>query len=84
MGKKDASGIHGTQVDQYRKQIGKQDYKKAKKSLKASKAAHDLKKSSTPVKDTILIVLTGLCAVVALYLTLYWYLNNKEPIFDDV
>ncbi|XP_053401947.1 triple QxxK/R motif-containing protein-like [Mercenaria mercenaria] len=83
MGRKDAAGIHGSPVDQYRKQIGKQDYKKAKKSLKSTKAAHDLKKSSTPVKDTVLIVLTGLCAVVGLYFILYWYLN-KEAVLDDV
>lgn len=78
MGRKDAAGTHGSPVDIYRKQIGKQDYKKAKKSLKSSKAAHDLKKSSSPVKDTVLILFTGLCFVVGLYFGLYWYLNKES------
>uniref|UniRef100_A0A671UZS4 Triple QxxK/R motif-containing protein n=1 Tax=Sparus aurata TaxID=8175 RepID=A0A671UZS4_SPAAU len=46
MGRKDASAT-GLPVDQYRKQIGKQDYKKTKSVLKATRLKAEAKKNST-------------------------------------
>ncbi|XP_075961723.1 triple QxxK/R motif-containing protein isoform X1 [Anarhichas minor] len=46
MGKKDACGT-SVPVDQYRKQIGKQDYKKTKSALKATRLKADAKKNSS-------------------------------------
>uniref|UniRef100_A0A3Q1FG24 Triple QxxK/R motif-containing protein n=1 Tax=Acanthochromis polyacanthus TaxID=80966 RepID=A0A3Q1FG24_9TELE len=46
MGKKDASATR-LPVDQYRKQIGKQDYKKTKSALKATRLKAEAKKSSS-------------------------------------
>uniref|UniRef100_A0A3B4U7C2 Triple QxxK/R motif-containing protein n=1 Tax=Seriola dumerili TaxID=41447 RepID=A0A3B4U7C2_SERDU len=46
MGKKDASAT-GLPVDQYRKQIGKQDYKKTKSVLKATRLKAEAKKNSS-------------------------------------
>ncbi|KAL4234918.1 hypothetical protein ACF0H5_006559 [Mactra antiquata] len=80
MGRKDANGMQSAPVEQYRKQIGKHDYKKSKKKLQSIKDARDLKKSSSPVKDTILIVITGLCVVMGLYFLLYWYLEKDLPV----
>uniref|UniRef100_A0AAQ5Z1S5 Triple QxxK/R motif-containing protein n=1 Tax=Amphiprion ocellaris TaxID=80972 RepID=A0AAQ5Z1S5_AMPOC len=49
MGKKDASATR-LPVDQYRKQIGKQDYKKTKSALKATRLKAEAKKSSSGFK----------------------------------
>ncbi|GLD65881.1 triple QxxK/R motif-containing protein isoform X6 [Lates japonicus] len=46
MGKKDASTTK-LPVDQYRKQIGKQDYKKTKSALKATRLKAEAKKTSS-------------------------------------
>ncbi|MED6255290.1 hypothetical protein ATANTOWER_007306, partial [Ataeniobius toweri] len=46
MGKKDA-GATKLPVDQYRKQIGKQDYKKTKSVLKATRLKAEAKKNSS-------------------------------------
>ncbi|TKS88434.1 Triple QxxK/R motif-containing protein [Collichthys lucidus] len=45
-GRKDASAT-GLPVDQYRKQIGKQDYKKTKSALKATRLKAEAKKNSS-------------------------------------
>uniref|UniRef100_A0A8W4FMC3 Triple QxxK/R motif-containing protein n=1 Tax=Sus scrofa TaxID=9823 RepID=A0A8W4FMC3_PIG len=49
MGKKDASTIK-LPVDQYRKQIGKQDYKKTKPILRATKLKAEAKKTAIGIK----------------------------------
>nr|XP_020462626.1 triple QxxK/R motif-containing protein isoform X2 [Monopterus albus] len=46
MGKKDANATQ-LPVDQYRKQIGKQDYKKTKSVLKATRLKAEAKKTSS-------------------------------------
>ncbi|XP_054620419.1 triple QxxK/R motif-containing protein isoform X2 [Dunckerocampus dactyliophorus] len=46
MGRKDASATK-LPVDQYRKQIGKQDYKKTKSVLKATRLKAEAKKNSS-------------------------------------
>ncbi|XP_052231466.1 triple QxxK/R motif-containing protein-like [Dreissena polymorpha] len=79
MGRKDANSTHSAPVDTYRKQIGKHDYNKEKRKLKAAKAAADLKKSSSPVKDTVMVLITGLLLIGGLYVGLYWYLNKELP-----
>ncbi|NXG45597.1 TRIQK protein, partial [Psilopogon haemacephalus] len=57
MGRKDASTAR-TPVDQYRKQIGKQDYKKTRPMLRATRLKAEAKK-------------TGLGVKVEIYLTAY-------------
>uniref|UniRef100_A0A452DXL1 Triple QxxK/R motif-containing protein n=1 Tax=Capra hircus TaxID=9925 RepID=A0A452DXL1_CAPHI len=49
MGRKDASTIK-LPVDQYRKQIGKQDYKKTKPILRATKLKAEAKKTAIGIK----------------------------------
>lgn len=78
MGKKDAAGLRSAPVDQYRKQIGKQDWKKSKREIKSSKVQADKKKTATPVKDTLMILMAGLMVIVGSYLLLYWYLNKEQ------
>ncbi|KAK3085666.1 hypothetical protein FSP39_006894 [Pinctada imbricata] len=46
-GKKDASQNKGTPVEQYRKNIGKQDYKKSKKEMKLIKQRADAKSTTS-------------------------------------
>ncbi|KAI2550665.1 TRIQK isoform 18, partial [Pan troglodytes] len=51
MGRKDAATIK-LPVDQYRKQIGKQDYKKTKPILRATKLKAEAKKTAIGIKST--------------------------------
>ncbi|KAM9050256.1 triple QxxK/R motif-containing protein isoform 2-T2 [Megaptera novaeangliae] len=51
MGRKDASTIK-LPVDQYRKQIGKQDYKKTKPILRATKLKAEAKKTAIGIKNS--------------------------------
>ncbi|NXT13259.1 TRIQK protein, partial [Prunella fulvescens] len=61
MGRKDASTSR-TPVDQYRKQIGKQDYKKTRPMLRATRLKAEAKKTALGVKvETSLIAQTTLC-----------------------
>ncbi|XP_045914879.1 triple QxxK/R motif-containing protein isoform X5 [Micropterus dolomieu] len=55
MGKKDASATR-LPVDQYRKQIGKQDYKKTKSVLKATRLKAEAKKNSSGFRSAGLIL----------------------------
>uniref|UniRef100_A0A8C0UMG3 Triple QxxK/R motif-containing protein n=1 Tax=Cyanistes caeruleus TaxID=156563 RepID=A0A8C0UMG3_CYACU len=50
MGRKDASTSR-TPVDQYRKQIGKQDYKKTRPMLRATRLKAEAKKTALGVKS---------------------------------
>uniref|UniRef100_A0A8C4V9Q3 Triple QxxK/R motif-containing protein n=1 Tax=Falco tinnunculus TaxID=100819 RepID=A0A8C4V9Q3_FALTI len=52
MGRKDASTAR-TPVDQYRKQIGKQDYKKTRPMLRATRLKAEAKKTALGVKVEI-------------------------------
>uniref|UniRef100_A0A8C7DLG7 Triple QxxK/R motif-containing protein n=1 Tax=Oncorhynchus kisutch TaxID=8019 RepID=A0A8C7DLG7_ONCKI len=49
MGRKDACAAMAP-VDQYRKQIGKQDYKKTKSALKLTKLKAEAKKSAPGIR----------------------------------
>ncbi|XP_061902256.1 triple QxxK/R motif-containing protein isoform X1 [Entelurus aequoreus] len=51
MGRKDASATK-LPVDQYRKQIGKQDYKKTKSVLKATRLKAEAKKNSSAFRPS--------------------------------
>ena len=50
MGKKDAQRAHMTPVDQYRKNIGKHDYKRTKKDVRKIKSEAEIRKSSTTLR----------------------------------
>ncbi|XP_063040818.1 triple QxxK/R motif-containing protein isoform X2 [Engraulis encrasicolus] len=81
MGRKDASAAK-LQVDQYRKQIGKQDYKKTKGSLKATRLKAEAKKSAAGVRDIILTVVAILFFLLCVYA--FFYLNLRTELDLDV
>ncbi|XP_028317104.1 triple QxxK/R motif-containing protein [Gouania willdenowi] len=78
MGRKDASATN-LPVDQYRKQIGKQDYKKTKSALKATRLQAEAKKNSSGIRDALLVIaaiaLFVLCVYAFFYLNLSTELN---------
>ncbi|NWH59639.1 TRIQK protein, partial [Geococcyx californianus] len=55
MGRKDASTAR-TPVDQYRKQIGKQDYKKTRPMLRATRLKAEAKKTALGIKVEIYLI----------------------------
>ncbi|CAH1270276.1 triple QxxK/R motif-containing protein-like [Branchiostoma lanceolatum] len=76
MGRKEVSS--GTlNVDQYRKKIGKQDWKKAKKDVKATKQQKDMKESAMGIKDVALIVTAFAFMLGVIYIFLYMYLDQQ-------
>ncbi|XP_022603029.1 triple QxxK/R motif-containing protein [Seriola lalandi dorsalis] len=81
MGKKDASAT-GLPVDQYRKQIGKQDYKKTKSVLKATRLKAEAKKNSSGFRDAFLVIAAILFFVLCVYA--FFYLNLSTEINLDV
>ncbi|KAJ0003314.1 hypothetical protein NQD34_008412 [Periophthalmus magnuspinnatus] len=81
MGKKDASATK-LPVDQYRKQIGKQDYKKAKSFLKATRLKAETKKNSSGLRDAFLVVVAILVFVLCVYA--FFYLNLSTEVDLDV
>ncbi|XP_070605324.1 triple QxxK/R motif-containing protein [Erythrolamprus reginae] len=78
MGKKDASAK--TPVDQYRKQIGKQDYKKTKPMLKAARLKAEAQKTAPGIKEVSLILVAILVFLLACYA--FFYINLSEE--DDL
>ncbi|XP_071356398.1 triple QxxK/R motif-containing protein isoform X1 [Trachinotus anak] len=81
MGKKDASAT-GLPVDQYRKQIGKQDYKKTKSVLKATRLKAEAKKNSSGFRDAFLVIAAILFFVLCIYA--FFYLNLSTELDLDV
>ncbi|XP_029370810.1 triple QxxK/R motif-containing protein [Echeneis naucrates] len=81
MGKKDASAV-GLPVDQYRKQIGKQDYKKTKSVLKATRLKAEAKKNSSGFRDAFLVIAAILFFVLCIYA--FFYLNLSTELNLDV
>lgn len=81
MGRKDASTIK-LPVDQYRKQIGKQDYKKNKPILRATKLKAEAKKTAIGIKEVGLV----LAAILALLLAFYacFYLRLSTDVDPDL
>ncbi|XP_040210567.1 triple QxxK/R motif-containing protein [Rana temporaria] len=76
MGKKDASATK-TPVDQYRKQIGRQDYKKNKPVLKATRLKAEAKKTAIGIKEVFLVVVAILVLLLAFYA--FFYLKLTHP-----
>ncbi|KAJ7338995.1 hypothetical protein JRQ81_012897 [Phrynocephalus forsythii] len=77
MGRKDASSSR-TPVDQYRKQIGKQDYKKNRPMLKATRLKAEAKKTAPGIKEVSLILGAILIFLLACYA--FFYLNLSKDI----
>ncbi|KAF4100328.1 triple QxxK/R motif-containing protein [Onychostoma macrolepis] len=81
MGKKDASSVK-LPVDQYRKQIGKQDYKKTKPALRATRLKAEAKRSAPGIRDTILVIVAVLLFLLGVYA--FFYLNLSTELDLDV
>lgn len=81
MGRKDAS-TNALPVDQYRKQIGKQDYKKTKSVLRATRLKAEAKKNSSGFRDAFLVVVAILFFVLCIYA--FFYLNLSTELNLDV
>lgn len=81
MGRKDSSTTK-LPVDQYRKQIGKQDYKKTKPILRATKLKAEAKKTAIGIKEVGLV----LAALLALLLAFsaFFYLRLSANIDSDL
>lgn len=77
MGKKDASATR-IPVDQYRKQIGRQDYKKNKPVLKATRLKAEAKKTAIGIKEVFLVVAAILVFLLAFYA--FFYLKLTQPV----
>lgn len=83
MGKKDASTIK-LPVDQYRKQIGKQDYKKTKPILRATKLKAEAKKTAIGIKEVGLVLAAILALLLAFYAFFYLRLTTDvDPDLDQ-
>ncbi|KAK3760037.1 hypothetical protein RRG08_064709 [Elysia crispata] len=76
MGRKDASAFNSQPVEQYRKQIGKQDWKKSKHAIKNMKNRSDHGSDATPQQIVIMIALVVL-ATAGLYVLLLWYVGGS-------
>ncbi|XP_012691522.1 triple QxxK/R motif-containing protein isoform X2 [Clupea harengus] len=83
MGKKDATTAK-LPVDQYRKQIGKQDYKKTKVALKATRLKADALRSAPGIKDILLVVVAILVFVLCVYAFFYLNLSMELDLDNDV
>lgn len=83
MGKKDASATK-LPVDQYRKQIGKQDYKKTKSFLKATRLKAEAKKTSSGLRDGFLVVVAILVFFLCVYAFFYLNLSTELNLDADV
>ncbi|KAL7830264.1 hypothetical protein SRHO_G00313910 [Serrasalmus rhombeus] len=83
MGKKDANAAR-LPVDQYRKQIGKQDYKKTKPALRATRLKAEAKRSAPGIRDTILVILAVLVFLLGVYAFFYLNLSTELNLDNDV
>ncbi|XP_028673627.1 triple QxxK/R motif-containing protein [Erpetoichthys calabaricus] len=81
MGRKDANNSR-LPIDQYRKQIGKQDYKKNKSVLKETKIKAEAKRSAPGIRDIILILVAVLILLFVVYS--FFYLNLAKEIELDI
>ncbi|XP_075069881.1 triple QxxK/R motif-containing protein [Mixophyes fleayi] len=82
MGKKDASTTR-TPVDQYRKQIGRQDYKKNKPVLRATRLKAEAKKTAIGIKEVFLVLVAILVLLLAFYAFFYLNLTQTTESSDD-
>lgn len=81
MGRKDSSSTK-LPVDQYRKQIGKQDYKKTKPILRATKLKAEAKKTAIGIKEVGLLLAAILTLLLAFYA--FFYLRLSTSIDSDL
>ncbi|XP_074056231.1 triple QxxK/R motif-containing protein [Macrotis lagotis] len=82
MGRKDASTLK-LPVDQYRKQIGKQDYKKNRPVLRAAKLKAEAKKAAIGIKEVGLVLAAILVLLLAFYAFFYLKLSNEvDPVLE--
>ncbi|NXF45300.1 TRIQK protein, partial [Oceanites oceanicus] len=82
MGRKDASTAR-TPVDQYRKQIGKQDYKKTRPMLRATRLKAEAKKTALGVKEVALVLVAILVFLLAFYAFFYLNISNEVDLDLD-
>ncbi|XP_048364292.1 triple QxxK/R motif-containing protein [Sphaerodactylus townsendi] len=82
MGRKDASTAR-TPVDQYRKQIGKQDYKKTRPMLKAARLKAEAKKTAPGIKEITLVLAAILVFLLACYAFFYLKLSEEVDLHLD-
>uniref|UniRef100_A0A8D0HHP5 Triple QxxK/R motif-containing protein n=1 Tax=Sphenodon punctatus TaxID=8508 RepID=A0A8D0HHP5_SPHPU len=82
MGRKDASTSRNP-VEQYRKQIGKQDYKKTKPMLKATRLKAEAKKTAPGIKEVALLLVAILVFLLAFYAFFYLKLSNEDDLDQD-
>ncbi|MCI4395442.1 hypothetical protein PDJAM_G00178680 [Pangasius djambal] len=83
MAKKDASTAK-LPVDQYRKQIGKQDYKKTKPALRATRLKAEAKRSAPGIRDTILVIMAVLVFLLGVYAFFYLNLSTELNLDTDL
>merc|ERR1712223_833039 len=78
LGKSGREGCYSPPIDLYRRQIAKQDIKKERKHLKEVKH-HAESKSWTPkaTKDVVIVLLTFLSVLMAIYAILYYSMDTK-------
>ncbi|XP_020828565.1 triple QxxK/R motif-containing protein [Phascolarctos cinereus] len=82
MGRKDASTLK-LPVDQYRKQIGKQDYKKNRPVLRAAKLKAEAKKAAIGIKEVGLVLAAILVLLLAFYAFFYLKLSAEvDPVLE--
>ncbi|KAG6933659.1 triple QxxK/R motif containing, partial [Chelydra serpentina] len=82
MGRKDASAAR-IPVEQYRKQIGKQDYKKSRPVLRATRLKAEAKKTALGIKEVVLVLAAILVFLLAFYTFFYLNLSNKVDLDLD-
>ncbi|KAM9434811.1 triple QxxK/R motif-containing protein [Clarias gariepinus] len=83
MAKKDANTAK-LPVDQYRKQIGKQDYKKTKPALRATRLKAEAKRSAPGIRDTILVIMAVLVFLLGVYAFFYLNLSTELNLDTDM
>ncbi|KAK7115201.1 triple QxxK/R motif-containing protein-like [Littorina saxatilis] len=77
MTRKDAAATGNTPMEQHRKQIGKQDWKKSKKDVKARKRAAD-EQSELGIMGVLGVLAVLLALLGGLYGFLYWYIGDTS------
>ncbi|XP_056378308.1 triple QxxK/R motif-containing protein isoform X2 [Hyla sarda] len=82
MGRKDASATKAP-VEQYRKQIGRQDYKKNKPVLKATRLKAEAKKTAIGIKEVFLVAVAILVLMLAFYALFYLNLVPSSESRED-
>ncbi|KAL4629955.1 triple QxxK/R motif-containing protein [Arapaima gigas] len=83
MGKKDATASR-LPVDQYRKEIGKQDYKKSKSALRATRLKAEAKRNASGFRDTVLVIVAVLVFLLSVYAFFYLNLSTEMDLDVDV